>query len=561
MEVNLNTMLEAIRIAFLKRDRDGFMKNFDIDIVSKFYVEKLFEKFTFYRVVQCSYKISEVDISKEMKCRVEYFLSYENDKKEILQFQMEIEETENSGCIIAEVKILNIYKAFNLEKERLSTKQIQELLAYEQADIPFEDMIKLAKESRDPLSPKTYERALNKSIRYRLTHPEIENAIILSVIMSKRGIALAKKIKDKDKLKELKKLNTFLDNVFVHKTYKEIRNKDKSTFPARELSLESVVANIDELLFQYETQDGKRVDIKCSEIAPLYAAIFRLTGFPIEKSIMLLLPFHYMNYIEIDDKFYIVDVNHIVEMDPERIYGGYDTLSGCVTVEYYIDQFGNTNMPKEIYDSVLYKMQKQLPTMQLLPQPQIKNVFPAEGVTDFEQYLELNDLLEIQCCIIKKTFELSSEYPFSAYTWAKYCYRTIFVTYPQTYICYSLARKECIEFSELIKTKEELFVWMQGSLKQQSIYSGKDQIMTADQVLQYQCGGSFDRAVFIYTILKLSKVIEEGNIIFTYSNAYVRFRMDKSSYLYDAASLNQVSCIEKRILLQFNELEAFSEWS
>lgn len=560
MEVGLNKMLEAIRAAFLNCDKDGFIKNFDIDVVTKFYVEKLFDNFTFYRVIECFYKIVEIDISKGMECRVEYLLLYENDKKEILQFQMEIEETENSGFIIAEIKILNVYKAFNLQKERLPTEKIQELLAYGRADIPFEELAKLAKGLKDPLPPQIYERVLNKSIRYRLTHPEIENAVILSMIMSKRGIALAKRVSDKDKLKELKKLNTLLDNVFIHKTYKEIRNQDKKNFPARELSLEPVVADIDELLFQYESQGMERMDIKCSEIAPLYAAIFQLSGYPVEKSIMLLLPFHYMNYIEIDDKFYIVDVNHIVEMDSGRIYGGYDTLSGCVTAEYYIDQFGNTNMPQEIYKAILYKMQKRLPTMQLLYKPQVKNLFPAEEAAHFGDYLQLNGETEIHRCIINKIFELSKEYPFSVYTWAKYCYRTIFVTYPQVYISYSLARKECVDFAELIKSKEELFNWMHGFLKQQSIYSGEDRIMTADQVLRYQCGGSFDRAIFIYTILKLSKVIKEGTVIFTYSDAYVHFSIDKSSYLYDAVSLTEVSCIGKKILLQFNELEAFSEW-
>lgn len=561
LEIGLKTMLESIRISFLNRDVEGFMKNFDIDVISKYYVEKLFENYTFYRIIECSYEVISTNVTEVINTIVHYSLSYENDKKEILQFQIEIEKTKNDDYVIAEAKILNIYKAFKSNKEDLSKDQIEGILSYNETDICFDDMIELAKKSKDPLPPKTYERALHKSIRYRLTHPEIENAIILSTIMSKRSIALAKKIKDEEQLTTLKKLNAIFDCVFVHKSYKEIRNQDKSIFPVRELSLEPVSANIDELLFQYEMQNGERIDIKCSEIAPFYAAIFRLVGIPLERSVMLLLPFHYMNYIEIDDKFYIVDVNHIVEMDPERIYGGYDTLSGCATAEYYIDQFGNTNMQKKLYESVLYKMHKQLLAMQLLHEPKFKDLLPVEEALNLEQNLDLNDEFKTQHYIVNKIFELSSKYPLSPYTWAKYCYHTIFVTYPQTYISYSLDIKKCKEFASMIKTKEQLFDWMLRTLKEQSIYSAKDQIMTADQVLQYECGGRFDRAIFIYTILALSKVIEEGNVIFTNENAYVQFVIDKNSYLYDATSLTQVKCIDEKILLQFNEINALCEWS
>lgn len=540
-------MLESIRLSFLNRDKEEFMKNFDIDVISKFYVEKLFKNYSYYSIVECSYQVMSENI-------VEYYLTYGNGKKEILQFQIEIEKNKINESVIAEAKILNVYKAFNFHKKELSQNQLQEILSYEKGSICFDNLIQLAKKCRDPLSSRIYERALHKSIRYRLTHPEIENAIILSTMMSNRAIALAKKVNNENPLIMLERINTVFDSVFVHKSYKEIRNKDKSTFPARELSLEPVVANIDELLFQYEMQGGKRIDIKCSEIALFYAAIFRLTGIPLEKSIMLLLPFHYMNYLEIGDKFYIIDVNHIVEMDSTRIYGGYDTLSGCATAEYYIDQFGNTNMPETLYESVLYKMQKQLPTMQLLYQPQFRDIFPTEEVFDMEQGL-------IQQDIINKFFELSSKYPLSSYTWAKYCYHTIFVTYPQTYISYSLDKKECQEFADGIKTKEELFAWMQNSLAERSIYSAKDQIMTADQVLQYLCGGKFDRAIFMYTILVLGRLIEKGNIIFTYENAYVQFTVDGNSYLYDAASLTPVNSTEGKRLLELNETSAICEWS
>ncbi|MDE6252894.1 MAG: hypothetical protein K2M78_09720 [Lachnospiraceae bacterium] len=555
----LKTMLESIGKSFLIRDKSQFIINFDIDIISKYYIERLFENYTFYKIKECSYKIIKYNTVKEINLMVHYFLSYESDKKEILQFEIEVQKNKDGKCIIIEAKIINIYKAFNLKKQELSKEQIEQLLSYNKENISFNDMVELAKKSKDPLTHKIYERALNKSIRYRLTHPEIESAIILSAIMSKRTIALAKRINDENQQLVMKKINTVFNSIFIHKSYKEIRNKDKSTFPARELSLEAVSANIDELFFEYEMQRGKKVDIRCSEIAHLYAAIFRLTGFKFKESILLMLPFHYMNYIEIDDKFYIIDVNHIVEMNSERIYGGYNTLSGCATAEYYIDQFGNTNMEKELYESILNKMHNKLPSMQLLHKPKFKNYIPMEEI-EFKG-LNLDNELETQTYIYNKIFELSGKYPLSAYTWAKYCYHTIFVTYPQTYVSYSLSRNECIEFARTIKSKEELFGWMFTTLSEESIYSASDQIMTADQILKYKCGRKFDRAIFIYTILLLGKFIEEGSIIFTYENAYVQFIIDKEYYLYDAASLTQKDNTDGKLLIKFNEDNSLCEWN
>ncbi|MDE6233971.1 MAG: hypothetical protein K2M60_11595, partial [Lachnospiraceae bacterium] len=53
----LKTMLESIGKSFLIRDKSQFIINFDIDIISKYYIERLFENYTFYKIKECSYKI------------------------------------------------------------------------------------------------------------------------------------------------------------------------------------------------------------------------------------------------------------------------------------------------------------------------------------------------------------------------------------------------------------------------------------------------------------------------------------------------------------------------
>jgi hypothetical protein len=179
-----------------------------------------------------------------------------------------------------------------------------------------------------------YVRNICKSVRYRLSNPEVECGAVIADLLSLRTFVLADFVRDRDEKFALMKLNAAFDSIFRHRSYKEVRHKDKLHFPLKELSLEPML-NMDELFAAYDPGSADKVEIRCTEIASIYSAVCRVLGFGFERNGILLLPFHYMNYIKLPHDAFVIDVNQIMKMSTSRICGGYSEVAGIVSPPFF----------------------------------------------------------------------------------------------------------------------------------------------------------------------------------------------------------------------------------
>jgi len=543
--------------AFLNRSKEQFMSYFDIDMLNKYYLAKAFDNYTLFPFTKCDCRI--LHESGEL-LELLFCFDYVNGSHEEVVFQCCIQTSNEDKPIIIGLKIINTFcmlktngADFPIKNFDGEIKRINDNMGMGTTFLTeYELLVQKQSETKENIKPGYCQRLLSKSIRYRMSGPDIESAIILSNIVSKKLIWFSQNTVGKDSLETLNNINYGFKKLFRHKTYNEFKDENKDYFPVKELSFENVSANFDVFTYEYN-QTFNPVEIRCSEIAHMYSALFTLSGLG-KKQFVLILPFHYMNYLELGDAYYLIDVNHIVEMKSDRIYGVYDEINGCATAIHYFHQDGYSNMPEEELSSVINTITENLKNFKFKHDFKQRNILydRYDFRTDPGKSYEENAFDNLQ-----KLYDGAKSIPDSPFTSAKYIGQFIVVGYPQSYIKFGMNHEEVIKFSQFITSEDNLINWVKVNVKEDTLFSHSVQIMTSDQVIAHRIGRVYDKAVLIYTLKKLKGWINNGLIVFTDKNAYI---MEDRGKYFDVSTMKYEKACEGELIIAFNEDKHYSLW-
>lgn len=413
------------------------------------------------------------------------------------------------------------------------------------------ELTEIAYTSSDALKASLYARAISKSTRYRSTHPEIDSAVIASNMMSLWATKLAFSFGTNDPILYVRQLQEYAQHLLTQKTYSDVRQADRSHFPARELSLQPLYI-MDEIFELAGGQPGFPVQVNCPEVAAFYIALLRLQGFGPWDAFILTQPFHYLAFFQTQHGYYIISEHDIMPMNPHRLYGDTE-VSRIISTAFYLDQTGLTNMPDALQAQLKDSLRTKIPIFSLPEGKTPKNVLPLDTEPTFSVCTHTTPY-RLSAALKQHVFEMSRKYPSSPFTWAKYLHQTLLVPQPQAYLIWSLKAVECKKFAQQYQTIDAICVWMKQTLISRiSIFEEADRIMTADQVLRYCKGTAKDRAMLLYTAVCLSNTIQTGGIVLTTAGSYVILKNKQMVVVYDTEKLQMVSHMEGRIVLAFDD--------
>jgi len=562
----LGQMADDQARAFEAGDLAAFMHWFDLDLVSNYYMRRWFTGYAVKVAVpqKCRVQIQKVEFHApdEIACQFVFHLSYAAFEEETVYFENLVrrclEPGNEGGWRISESSVELAQKAWPDQPNEQSFyspaygKSGSEL---SQEPCWWEgELADLARSSRDYLKPSLYARGLAKSTRYRSTHPEIDSAVLIANMASTRACRLAFSLGTTDPALYLQRLRDYGQQLMVGKNYEALRQANRSYFPAKELSLQTLYS-LDEVFAFRDRSPDHPVEVNCPEITAFYVSLLRLLGLHPWDSFVLIQPFHYLSFLQLARGYYILSGHEIIPMSQRRLYGDTE-VTRLVSPAFYLDQSGLSNMPTELVHQLQDLLHRCIPIFALPERNKDSDSLPLQA----ESFASLQTCAtpeQLSGMIRQQMFHLSRCYPSSPFTWAKYAYQTLLVAQPQTYLAWSLKAPECKAFAQEQGNFESALGWMQHELSDGSIFEEPDRIMTADQVVRHQRGSARDRAIFLYTIARLLERARGGGVVLTNSRSYAVLSDMQGQVIYDCSSLQEVTAIEGKILLAFDEQESF----
>lgn len=542
--------------AIQNQDKQAFMKYFSLSVVDEFYLETFFENYTDSPVRACHYRTRLINKSQFW---ILLEITYENGERERVQFINTYDSNESIRITKVKFRCVSGHVEITTSK-RLIESIRSELVKTARAGIEgslsdYQWLMDIQRNTREPDHQKQYARALSGSIRYRMSNPVIDCAIILANILSPRMRAVFYKYRENNLWSTLKKANQIFQTMFVHKSYDHV-SKDPRKFPFRELSLEPAHNNFDEWVQRYLDNGMQPSSIMCSEIAPLYTAWLSLAGIPEEKQFLISLPFHYMCYVCVNGRDYLIDVNTITCINQKKVYGSYNRMTGVMTPQYYVDQSGHTNMEFNTYEEWMNRLRSRLQCFRFesmyIPWDTVQTGIDLPSVCS-----KTSDSVG-QKALLSEIYQKAREQPESSYTWAKYVHQTMITGYPQCYIQHGLSDQMFKEFASSMQSEEQLMDAVR-TLKDGSLFALPYQLMTIRQILQYGMGHENEKMLLYYCVMRQKYWIRKGYLTITTQGAYVLYRN-----LVDKIQIQNLhgSCSEiyGDIYIAWNEEEHYSKW-
>lgn len=535
----LQDKAERIRAAFKHGNAEAFVKEFQLDTVSEYYINRWFNGYAVNVEKPKEVTIDILDINPVTNhvfwCHTKLCLTYEKSFHEEIAFDWKVIWKEDSTLCISETVIelkqpvwkptsqkIDITKLKrNLEKINDST--ISNIINW--AETPA-DRVDLSKKK---IPASIFSRAVAKSVRYRNTHPQIDSAAILADMMSLRMVRFAYEIKDLDVIEMLGTINSYAQKYFKTKTYDEFKEDGTPEYSPRELSLLPLYS-IDET---FDVSKKKETtEVSCVDLASFYAGLLRLGGVESQKVFVVIQPFHYLTVLEHKKQYFIASSNEVYPMNPKRLYGDTEVVR-IVSPSYYIDKNGEATVSEKEYRNIKALFKNGIPIFSL---PEYKKDC-SEWPTEMDEILQIQNYSSPEAyhqAIVGFVRGKDKEYPNSIYTWALYAYQTLVVLKPQAYLIWSIHSQEAVKFSKKMKNIDMLWEWMKENLDEGSIFEEEERIMTADQVLRNKKGRSKDRGVLFYTIVKLLYPDKTGGILLTDKNeCYVKVEEGEKRSVYD----------------------------
>lgn len=551
--------------AFEAGSVESFMQWFDLDLVSNYYMKRWF---TGYAVKVASPLTCQVEIQNlqqrsedEVSCSFIFHLHYEAFEDETAIFQNLLRATaDHSGWRITESSVQLQHKEW---PDRPSVQPLSRVASSYKESRAIEpwweqnELTRIARSSTDYLRASLYARAIGKSTRHRSTHPEIDSAVIVASMASTRACRLAYSFETKDPAFYLQRLHDYALKLMVGKNYEDLRQANRSYFPARELSLQPLYA-LDEIFAFWDRNPQIPVEVNCPEITAFYVAMLRLLGLAPWHIFVLIQPFHYLSFLRLARGYYILSGHDIIPMNPRRLYSDTE-VTRIVSPAFYLDQSGLTNMPLCLENKVKDVLAASIPVFSIPVGKDYADSLP----TDAEPIYSIQSKStpeQLSMGIRRHIFIMSKLYPASPFTWAKYVYQTLLVPQPQAYLIWSLKAPACRSFVLQQPTFVAARGWMLENLADGSIFEEADRIMTADQVINHRCGSVQDRAVLLYTVARLLNKAQAGGIVLTTKSCYVALNNSVEQVIYDCQVLQPVSAIEGRIVLAFDDQESYDPY-
>lgn len=556
----LSDKAERLVTAFEHGNAEDFVKEFQLDTVSNYYMSRWFHGYAVNVETPKKVTLDILDINPVTNsvfwCHTKLCMIYEKSYDEEVDFNWKvIYKGEDETLRITETTMelkqpdwKENLKEIDLAQVRKNLEQIKDKtipnrinwaeVTVDQTDLGGENI---------PAS--VFSRAVAKSVRYRNTHPQIDSAAILADMMSLRMARFAFEMKELDVIGMLEMINSYAKKYFKTKTYDEFKEEGMSEYSPKELSLLPLYS-IDETLNESRSKDI--TEVSCVNLASFYVGLLRLGGVDPFSVFVVIQPFHYLTVLEHENKYFTVSSNEVYPMTTERLYGDTEVVR-IVSPSYYIDKNGEATVSEEEYHNIEQIFHKGIPIFIL---PQYK-----KGCSKWPN--DMNELLRIQNytspeayhrAIVEFVKEKDRTYPNSVYTWALYAYQTLLVTKPQAYLIWSIHSQDAVKFSKEIQSIDMLLDWMKENLDEGSIFEEEERIMTADQVLRNKKGGSKDKGVLFYTIIKLLYPAKTGGILLTDRNeCYVEIEENGKCSVYDMDICETKELDTTNVLLYFND--------
>lgn len=536
-----------IEYDFLYGDADSFMKHFDIDEVNKFHTRKWFESYAlvFDRPQNCHVQIDSMQSSvRSFSGVIKIHLDYMKYDSEVLLLYF-VWDHEKDVIISSKFTVQNAF-------DTIYKTGVEELSFHAAGDfIEEETEQKDLKEAEDPLEPRLYARILIKSMRYRMTNPEINSAALLSDCMSYQNIKFAKQLKNKNLTECLYALNKFAKKYIEAKTDPETGG-EKAVSPKEQALLS--MKSLDDSFYEIKKQGSTKVN--CLENISFYLSTLQLIGIEISDYYVIVQPFHFIAIVSIDKDMYLISFNDLISMTESRLYGDSSVQSIFNPFMFYNLDMGVTNMSKQEI-SGLKAFFTRVPVFPIRSIPEEKYCKEKETDTlpSYKQYESADRL----CRAIRKyVFEKSRIQPDSVFTWAKYAYQLLDVKKPQAYIISGFLSKIIQDFSKNVTDITELLQWIKENLDIGSIFSESDRIMTAEQVFTHGTAADHDLALFFYTVLTAAKRLANGGIIMTSDTSYVIGSSGGSYHIWNMRGMEEDKTISGQILVAFNETTSYN---
>lgn len=556
----LSDKAERLVAAFEHGNAEDFVKEFQLDTVSNYYMNRWFHGYAVNVETPKRVTLNILDINSVTNsvfwCQTRLCMIYEKSYDEEVIFNWKvIWKSEDETLRITETTMelkqpdwkKNI-KEIDLAQIKINLEQIK--------DKTVSNVINWAEvtERQADLDGKcipasVFSRAIAKSVRYRNTHPQIDSAAILADMMSLRMARFAYEMKAFDVIGMLEMINSYAQKYFKTKTYDEFKEEGISEYSPKELSLLPLYS-IDETLDESKSKDI--TEVSCVNLASFYVGLLRLGGVDPSRVFVVIQPFHYLTVLEHEDQYFTISSNEVYPMTPERLYGDTEVVR-IVSPSYYIDKNGEATVSEEEYHNIERTFHKGIPIFTL---PKYEKDC-CQWPNDMKELLQMQNYTSPEAYhqgIVEFVKEKDRAYPNSVYTWALYAYQTLLVMKPQAYLIWSIHSQDAVKFSKKIQSIDMLLKWMKENLDEGSIFEEKERIMTADQVLRNKKGCAKDKGVLFYTIIKLLYPEKAGGVLLTErSECYVEVEENGECYAYDMVTGKTKELKNTYIRLFFND--------
>lgn len=556
MVKQISNFAQNISKSIEKRNTDLFLSYFDISVVEIYYLKNFFLNYTKDSVKRCNYQLNNITASSfELIIEIIYKLNYTEKIKFINTYSIDkilkITKTVYE-CVTGHI---NVYTSTKQKSKILYNLNNIDTGKVEYSLSNYNCLMEIQSKTKEPKYDSCFSRALSGSIRYRVSNPIIDCAIVLSNILSPRLQRLIFFQSYSNKFDILKSANQNFGIMFKHKSYDNYY-KVKKNFPFRELSLEPAHNNFDELLFLFLKGANRPIDIMCSEISPLYAAWFFLSDLTEKQQFVISLPFHYMNYVKIFNSNYLIDVNTITCINNKRVYKSYNKMTGINTSQYYINQNGYTNIEYNDYINWKNYSKEHLKCFNF-----DCNYKPWDVVSikDSKKLPTIFSKNKSQKELVKQVYNNAYILPQSSNTWAKYVHQSIIVGYPQCYIQQGLNDSRLFNYAKIITSENNLLIEI-NKLKDDSIFCLPYQIMTIRQILDYRIGFQKEKMLLYYCVIKHNNWIKNGYVVITSTNSYVCYKSKDDSIKIMSTHGNN-NKITGDIYIIWNDKEHYSLWN
>ncbi|HHV28120.1 MAG TPA: hypothetical protein GXX73_00660 [Clostridium sp.] len=563
----LTHMMQQQSTALINGNVEDFIKWFELDSYNEYYLRRWFNGYAvkFENPSECEYEIEgfREESSNRYYVKVTFRLKYKSYDAEDVTFSYVIIRDEEAFKIVSQTYKIHDkpWKDDETETKSFSigstgiifrTESLNQEERYHNELLQSKEVIEIFKNSCDPLSANLYARAVSKSVRFRNTHPEIDCAAFLSDLMTLRVAKLSFLLGDCDFATYAKRINAFSKKNIISKTNEAQHNDGEISI--RELSLLPQF-NIDEVFASRNSEHF--MEASCAELTSFYGSILRAGGMKGTNVFIVTQPFHYLTVFKLDKGYYIINVNDIMPMTENRLYGD-NEVTRIFSPVYFLDSSGQSNMPFEVYEEVSKFFAKGIPLFKIPKMNKQVNTLPC-GVEPEFSIKNCNTPIELSMKLKKYVLKMSKDWPYSPFTWAKYSYQTLLVDKLQAYLISSIKAMECIKAANLYNSIEELFDWIRKNIKPGSIFPENDRLMTADQVLRNRKGNPKDVALLISSLAILMKICKGAGIAISDRTAYaVLFDGDGEVIIYNAQTLERVSKINETVIFAFDENVGYS---